>query len=171
MTNKLLILGMVASTFLMSHMTNAACTTDPTATSNKCELVYCDEDWECLNRNCDGDVNIPFEWRAKGYDGVCLSYYGRPPVCDTNTTATFYRCGGMDCRRDSDCYTLECDYGKCRFPGLATIYIVLIVIGSLILVAAIAILVCLHQKRKRQFNENLTGGAYPDQKKPFVNNY
>ena len=94
MTNKLLILGMLASTFLLSHITNAECTKDPSARSNKCELVYCDDDRECLYNNCDGDANIPIELRDR-FDGVCLSYYGRPQVCDTNKTAEYYRCGGL----------------------------------------------------------------------------
>ena len=81
-------------------VTGESCTQSESAASNKCDLVRCFRDNECENYECD--------------DGYCWSYRGRPAACvNDDINAQFYRCNGLKCNLDVNCYSKDCSRGIC----------------------------------------------------------
>ena len=74
------------------------CSLDPAQPTNKCPFVFCKNDNECESMFC-------YYYERQDANGICapVDVKGNGPACTRNASATFNRCEGVACDRDSQC--------------------------------------------------------------------
>ena len=79
----------------------------------------------------------------------------------------YYKCAGVTCTRNTECWSFDCNKGKCGDEtGLESIHLLLIIVGSLVLFSVLALCgffyVQKRQKYKAMLEQQRASQVYAD---------